>query len=220
MREKAEASEASSEASHSLLMKHHYLNLSNRNSNSLEGNSDLTWNVFFILKLGKHTSSVIIFCQIPSASKSVASLTDPWMKSALSLKPIPHSFSFTILPKVSQEPLKGQTSAPPPLDFQWWTQRRVAERIPRSFIFLYSLLVQEINFCFIEFFFFFFGLFQMKKIGNGHLKYYLGLCLQIISIFIYMYMFNLFRDYFNHDLWGVLPFPRYFIHTFSADPLD
>lgn len=146
-------------------MKHHYLNLSNRNSNSLEGNSDLTWNVFFILELGKHTSSVIIFCQIPSASKSVAFLTDPWMKSALSLKPIPHSFSFTILPKVSPRTTKrGKTSAPPSLDFQWWTQRRVPERIPRSFIFLYSLLVQEINFCFfIGFFFFFFGLFLKWK---------------------------------------------------------
>lgn len=122
--------------------------------------------MFFILKLGKHTSSVIIFCQIPSASKSVAFLTNPWMKSALSLRPIPHSFSFTILPKVSPRTTKrGKTSAPPSLDFQWWTQRRVAERIPRSFIFLYSLLVQEINFCFsIEFFVFcFFGLFLKWK---------------------------------------------------------
>ena len=31
-------------------------------------------------------------------------------------------------------------------------------------------------------------------------------------------MLNLFRDYFNDNLWGVLPFPRSFIHMFSLDP--
>lgn len=31
-------------------------------------------------------------------------------------------------------------------------------------------------------------------------------------------MLNLFRDYFNDNLWGVLPFPRFFIHMFSLDP--
>lgn len=51
----------SGEAPHSLHMKYHDLNLLSRNSNNLELNSDLNWNMFSILKLGKGTSYVIVF---------------------------------------------------------------------------------------------------------------------------------------------------------------